>query len=180
MSILSFCVTAFIFYHFVFILSRTFSSFFKFFRCDSLSFATVIMLSHFQLLVNNFFILFLTSFQKQRRKRDLNPRAAINDLLTFQASPFGLLGISPYDNISLKEAERVGFEPTRPLGQTVFKTASLWPLRYLSIKLSLLSLLVVCLSDFSIISSHFSNVNNFFQLFLKLFLPTEYLPVLSF
>ena len=26
--------------------------------------------------------------------------------------------------------ERVGFEPTRPCGQTVFKTASLWPLRY--------------------------------------------------
>ena len=29
--------------------------------------------------------------------------------------------------------ERVGFEPTRPCGQTVFKTASLWPLRYLSV-----------------------------------------------
>ena len=33
---------------------------------------------------------------------------------------------------SLQIAERVGFEPTRPCGQTVFKTASLWPLRYLS------------------------------------------------
>ena len=33
---------------------------------------------------------------------------------------------------SFYKAERVGFEPTRPLGQTVFKTASLWPLRYLS------------------------------------------------
>ena len=31
------------------------------------------------------------------------------------------------------QTERVGFEPTRPCGQTVFKTASLWPLRYLSI-----------------------------------------------
>ena len=31
----------------------------------------------------------------QRRRRDLNPCAAINDLLTFQASPFGLLGTSP-------------------------------------------------------------------------------------
>ena len=30
-----------------------------------------------------------------RRKRDLNPRAAINDLLTFQASPFSHLGTSP-------------------------------------------------------------------------------------
>ena len=32
---------------------------------------------------------------KQRRRRDLNPRAAINDLLPFQGSPFSLLGISP-------------------------------------------------------------------------------------
>ena len=31
----------------------------------------------------------------KRRKRDLNPRAAINDLLPFQGSPFSLLGISP-------------------------------------------------------------------------------------
>ena len=31
----------------------------------------------------------------QRRRRDLNPRAAINDLLPFQGSPFDLLGISP-------------------------------------------------------------------------------------
>ena len=30
-----------------------------------------------------------------RRWRDLNPRAAINDLLPFQGSPFDLLGISP-------------------------------------------------------------------------------------
>ena len=32
--------------------------------------------------------------------------------------------------IALYEAQGVGFEPTRPCGQTVFKTASLWPLRY--------------------------------------------------
>ena len=63
-----------------------------------------------------------------RRWRDLNPRAATNDLLPFQGSPFSLLGTSP----RLK-TERVGFEPTCPFGQTVFKTASLWPLRYLSI-----------------------------------------------
>ena len=31
----------------------------------------------------------------QRRRRDLNPRAAINDLLPFQGSPFSLLGTSP-------------------------------------------------------------------------------------
>ena len=37
--------------------------------------------------------LFLLSFlKKERRRRDLNPRAAINDLLPFQGSPFGQLG----------------------------------------------------------------------------------------
>ena len=34
-------------------------------------------------------------FEKERRKRDLNPRAATNDLLPFQGSPFSHLGISP-------------------------------------------------------------------------------------
>ena len=32
----------------------------------------------------------------QRRRRDLNPRAAINDLLPFQGSPFNHLGTSAY------------------------------------------------------------------------------------
>ena len=36
-----------------------------------------------------------TFHEKERRKRDLNPRAAINDLLPFQGSPFSHLGISP-------------------------------------------------------------------------------------
>ena len=36
---------------------------------------------------------FLVSFQ--RRRRDLNPRAAINDLHPFQGCPFSLLGTSP-------------------------------------------------------------------------------------
>ncbi len=34
-------------------------------------------------------------FQEVRRRRDLNPRAAINDLLPFQGSPFNHLGTSP-------------------------------------------------------------------------------------
>ena len=49
--------------------------------------------------VNNFFYFFYFKFQKtqyiKRRRRDLNPRAAINDLLPFQGSPFSLLGTSP-------------------------------------------------------------------------------------
>ena len=81
----------------------------------------------------------------KRRKRDLNPRTAINDLLPFQGSPFSHLGISPKrlpffrhkkttdDWLVVFLTQRVGFEPTRPFGQTVFKTASLWPLRYLCI-----------------------------------------------
>ena len=80
-----------------------------------------------------------------RRRRELNPRAASHDLLPFQGSPFGLLGTSPNNSqiqiliwiVSVRgpwinKAERMGFEPMRPCGQTVFKTASLWPLRYLS------------------------------------------------
>ena len=64
----------------------------------------------------------------------MNPRAAINDLHPFQGCPFGQLGyFSMWQNISYilffhiynMKAERVGFEPTRPCGQTVFKTASL-------------------------------------------------------
>ena len=95
-------------------------------------------------LSRTFFQVFLNQFSVKRRRRDLNPCAAINDLLPFQGSPFGQLGYFsklPYllssacSNIYRKFvrwAERVGFEPTRPCGQTVFKTASLWPLRYLS------------------------------------------------
>ena len=90
-----------------------------------------------------------TFFKKfvERRKRDLNPRTAVNDLLPFQGSPFGQLGyfstvarIAFYiilsHDILMRWTERVGFEPTRPCGQTVFKTASLWPLRYLSSAIS--------------------------------------------
>ena len=66
----------------------------------------------------------------------MNPRAAINDLLPFQGSPFSQLGLllhiclnvffySVHKKIWLK-TERVGFEPTRPFGtKPVFKTASL-------------------------------------------------------
>ena len=36
--------------------------------------------------------LFSSFSKEERRRRDLNPRAAINDLLPFQGSPFGQLG----------------------------------------------------------------------------------------
>ena len=112
---------------------------------------SLFILSYVQMFVNNFFK-FLFQRNLKRRSRDLNPRAAINDLLPFQGSPFGQLGYfskSPYaiashfseafyiisrcfsfvknffHLFSFSTAERVGFEPTRPCGQTVFKTASL-------------------------------------------------------
>ena len=43
------------------------------------------------MFVNNFLNFFWLRNSK-RRRRDLNPRAAINDLLPFQGSPFGQLG----------------------------------------------------------------------------------------
>ena len=76
----------------------------------------------------------------ERRRRDLNPRAAINDLHPFQGCPFSHLGYFStcakskylFNSEGYWKTERMGFEPMRPFGQTVFKTASLWPLRYLS------------------------------------------------
>ena len=122
-------LTTLIFYHIVLSLSRTFLFSFLLFYTTQLDYHIFFRLS----------TTFSSSCEEKRRKRDLNPRAAINDLLPFQGSPFSLLGISPaeymlysVDRSLGSEAERVGFEPTRPCGQTVFKTASLWPLRYLS------------------------------------------------
>ena len=66
----------------------------------------------------------------------MNPRAAINDLLPFQGSPFSLLGISPElllaDFMLRDQAERVGFEPTVPCGITGFQDQLLKPLGHLS------------------------------------------------
>ena len=71
----------------------------------------------------------------------MNPRAAINDLLPFQGSPFSLLGTSPNKltykryliSIQADTAEKVGFEPTAPCGVTGFQDQLLKPLGHLSI-----------------------------------------------
>ena len=78
-------------------------------------FNSLYILSYFQVVVNNFFIFlcylsnattlisyhvcrFLSTtfwiflFDSKRRRRDLNPRAAVNDLHPFQGCPFGQLG----------------------------------------------------------------------------------------
>ena len=71
----------------------------------------------------------------------MNPRAAINDLLPFQGSPFSLLGTSPNKltnkrysiSIPVDTAEKVGFEPTAPCGVTGFQDQLLKPLGHLSV-----------------------------------------------
>ena len=62
--------------------------------CSSV-FQTAYLLYHILSTVSSTFLKFFIFFKIQnfkRRRRDLNPRAAINDLLPFQGSPFGQLG----------------------------------------------------------------------------------------
>ena len=101
----------------------------------------------------------------KRRRRDLNPRAAINGLLPFQGSPFSLLGTSPNKltykryliSIQADTAEKVGFEPTAPCGVTGFQDQLLKPLGHLSIALSLHGR---SHATIDILSSQKPNVNN--------------------
>ena len=87
-------------------MSRTFFSSFSLFRfsrisLNSLSFSLsfvknfFILFRHFSVVIQLVKIPFLNSVSNKRRRRDLNPRAAINDLLPFQGSPFSRLGTSP-------------------------------------------------------------------------------------
>ena len=101
------------------------------------------------MFVNTFLFKFFKLFEtiRKRRRRDLNPRAAINELHPFQGCPFSLLGTSPnslnYFSLccisSIKppnwwfiETEKVGFEPTAPYGVTGFQDRLLKPLGHLS------------------------------------------------
>ena len=110
-------------------------------------------------------VLFSSFFKLERRRRDLNPRAAINDLLPFQGSPFSLLGTSPNKltnkrysiSIPVDTAEKVGFEPTAPCGVTGFQDQLLKPLGHLSIALSLHGR---SHATIDILSSQKPNVNN--------------------
>ena len=68
-----------------------------------------INLTYLFMFVNNFFNFFKKSLWSsfKRRRRDLNPRAAINDLLPFQGSPFSHLGTSAFmaESHSFKESD---------------------------------------------------------------------------
>ena len=69
-----------------------FSTFLKLFlllSCSNFGSISCLPLSCQELFSRNF------SVFTERRRRDLNPRAATNDLLPFQGSPFSHLGTSP-------------------------------------------------------------------------------------
>ena len=84
---------ALLFYHSSFYLSRTFLIYFvdPFFIRTAATFKSYHVLSCLSSLFSKVFL----GWNIQRRRRDLNPRAAINDLHPFQGCPFNLLGTSP-------------------------------------------------------------------------------------
>ena len=94
--------------------------FFVLLSCDSL-----IILSNRYSFVKHFFI-FLNSVLSSLSCDSL---FILSKCFSFVKNFFVFFCISV---LRQKKAQGVGFEPTRPCGQTVFKTASLWPLRYLS------------------------------------------------
>ena len=67
-------------------LFSTFLKLFLFLSCSNFGSISCLPLSCQELFSRNF------SVFAERRRRDLNPRAATNDLLPFQGSPFGQLG----------------------------------------------------------------------------------------
>ena len=117
--------------------------------------------------------LFLKSFMSFHKTNGEGGIWTLAPLLTTyslsRGAPSASLGTSP-------RAERVGFEPTRPFGQTVFKTASLWPLRYLS-KIpncrfqQTIKLYRICDVDYSIIALHEMSTlfYHFFRFFFAIF-----------
>ena len=113
----------------------------------------------------------------QRRRRDLNPRAAINDLLPFQGSPFSRLGTSPQAPKStgyvrpVECIERRGWDSnpraladkrfSRPPRYDHFDTSPYF--NFFQLKIA------VCISDFVILSKSPILVNRFFKIFSKFF-----------
>ena len=93
------CVCQLLFYSFLNLVYIAFKNNYVIFastRClPTLSLATTQLIYHSSRTLSiSFSKLFYSNYLyiNKRRKRDLNPRAAINDLLPFQGSPFGQLG----------------------------------------------------------------------------------------
>ena len=64
------------------------------YQCSLLFSATLIYYHNHLCLSTTFLFYFVHHLMSERRRRDLNPRAAINDLHPFQGCPFSLLGTS--------------------------------------------------------------------------------------
>ena len=104
----------------------------------------------------------------ERRRRDLNPRAAINDLHPFQGCPFSLLGTSPnsltvksifcYNPDSRIQSGEDGIRTHAPVKTNGFQDR---PVMTASVPLQLFALF----SARFILSLFLFNVNTFFNFF---------------
>ena len=84
------------------------------YQCSLLFSATLIYYHNHLCLSTTFLFYFVHHLMSERRRRDLNPRAAINDLHPFQGCPFGQLGyfseyITHYLIRSLKISNSIAF-----------------------------------------------------------------------
>lgn len=114
----------------------------------------------------------------QRRRRDLNPRTAINSLLPFQGSPFNHLGTSAWLRVILL------LFTFPPLGQKVSGEGGIRthaPLRTNGFQDRLVMTTSIPLRNCLIIISHqANNVKHLFLFFQKNFIPMETLVFISF
>ena len=114
----------------------------------------------------------------QRRRRDLNPRTAINSLLPFQGSPFNHLGTSAWLRVILL------LFTFSPLGQKVSGEGGIRthaPLRTNGFQDRLVMTTSIPLRNCLIIISHqANNVKHLFLFFQKNFIPMETLVFISF
>lgn len=114
----------------------------------------------------------------QRRRRDLNPRTAINSLLPFQGSPFNHLGTSAWLRVILL------LFTFSPLGQKVSGEGGIRthaPLRTNGFQDRLVMTTSIPLRNCLIIISHqANNVKHLFLFFQKNFIPWETLVFISF
>lgn len=114
----------------------------------------------------------------QRRRRDLNPRTAINSLLPFQGSPFNHLGTSAWLRVILL------LFTFSPLGQKVSGEGGIRthaPLRTNGFQDRLVMTTSIPLRNCLIIISHqANNVKHLFLFFQKNFIPVETLVFIGF
>ena len=114
----------------------------------------------------------------QRRRRDLNPRTAINSLLPFQGSPFNHLGTSAWLRVILL------LFTFSPLGQKVSGEGGIRthaPLRTNGFQDRLVMTTSIPLRNcFIIISHQANNVKHLFLFFQKNFTPGQSLVFIGF